>query len=204
MNISDQINYIKEKQTDLIKKIEENNIENIIYVKKESIIKFLTFLRDDKNLKFKMLTDLFGADLLGIKSPRFEVIYNLLSFKYNTRLIIKVALDDAEDIDSATSIFEAANWAEREIFDMYGIKFNNHPDLRRILTDYDFKDFPLRKDFPLTGYEEVRYDDEKKKIVYEKVQLTQEFRNFDFESPWSGIQNQLPGDEKSIIEDENK
>ena len=143
-----------------------------------------------------MLIDLFGADLLGIRSPRFEVIYNLLSFKYNTRLTIKVSLSDGESIDSVSKVFEAANWAEREAFDMYGIKFKNHPDLRRILTDYNFEHFPLRKDFPLSGYEEVRYDEEKKAVIYEKVKLTQEFRDFDFESPWSGIQNQLPGDEK--------
>ena len=119
-----------------------------------------------------------------------------MSFKYNTRLTIKVSLSDGESIDSVSKVFEAANWAEREAFDMYGIKFKNHPDLRRILTDYNFEHFPLRKDFPLSGYEEVRYDEEKKAVIYEKVKLTQEFRDFDFESPWSGIQNQLPGDEK--------
>jgi NADH-quinone oxidoreductase subunit C len=197
MNISDQIKYIKDKKIDSIESLESNHCGDIIYVKKDAIIDFLTFLRDDENLKFKMLIDLFGADLLGIRNPRFEVIYNLLSFKYNNRLIVKVALNDGESILSATKIFEAANWAERELFDMYGIKFDQHPDLRRILTDYNFKDFPLRKDFPLTGYEEVRYDEDQKKIIYEKVKLTQEFRNFDFESPWSGIQNQLIGDEKA-------
>ena len=197
MNISKQIEYIKNKKSDIIDNIEQNDFNNIIYVKKDAIIDFLKFLRDDNNLKFKMLIDLFGADLLGIRSPRFEVIYNLLSFKYNNRLVVKVALEDVESVASATKLFEAANWAEREIFDMYGIKFDNHPDLRIILTDYNFKDFPLRKDFPLTGYEEVRYDEEKKAVIYEKVKLTQEFRNFDFESPWSGIQNQLPGDEKA-------
>jgi NADH-quinone oxidoreductase subunit C len=197
MNISQQIKYIQKEQKDIIKSVELSDINNIIYVQKDAIIDFLTFLRDDKNLQFKMLIDLFGADLLGIRSPRFEIIYNLLSFKYNNRLTIKVALEDDESIASATKIFEAANWAERELFDMYGIKFDNHPDLRRILTDYNFEHFPLRKDFPLTGYDEVRYDEEKKSIIYEKVKLNQEFRNFDFESPWSGIQQQLPGDEKA-------
>ncbi|MDA7705310.1 NADH-quinone oxidoreductase subunit C [Rickettsiales bacterium] len=197
MNISDQIQYIKKEQEQVIESINSSEYGDIIYVKKDSIINFLTFLRDDENLKFKMLIDLFGADLLGIRSPRFEVIYNLLSFKYNSRLVVKVALNDGESIATATKIFEAANWAERELFDMYGIKFDNHPDLRRLLTDYNFQHFPLRKDFPLTGYEEVRYDEDKKSVIYEKVNLTQEFRNFDFESPWSGIQNQLPGDEKA-------
>jgi NADH-quinone oxidoreductase subunit C len=197
MNISQQVKYIQKEQKDVIQSVELSNINNIIYIKKEAIIDFLTFLRDDKNLQFKMLIDLFGADLLGIRSPRFEIIYNLLSFKYNNRLTIKVALEDGESIASATKIFEAANWAERELFDMYGIKFDNHPDLRRILTDYNFEHFPLRKDFPLTGYDEVRYDEEKKSIIYEKVKLNQEFRNFDFESPWGGIQQQLPGDEKA-------
>jgi NADH-quinone oxidoreductase subunit C len=197
MNISQQIKYIQKEQKDIIKSVELSDINNIIYVQKDAIIDFLTFLRDDKNLQFKMLIDLFGADLLGIRSPRFEIIYNLLSFKYNNRLTIKVALEDDESIASATKIFEAANWAERELFDMYGIKFDNHPDLRRILTDYNFEHFPLRKDFPLTGYDEVRYDEEKKAVIYEKVKLNQEFRNFDFESPWSGIQQQLPGDEKA-------
>ena len=196
MNISDQVKYIKDKKSDIIQNIDHNSYNDIISIEKGAIVDFLIFLRDDENLKFKMLIDLFGADLLGIRSPRFEVIYNLLSFKYNTRLTIKVSLSDGESIDSVSKVFEAANWAEREAFDMYGIKFKNHPDLRRILTDYNFEHFPLRKDFPLSGYEEVRYDEEKKSVIYEKVKLTQEFRDFDFESPWSGIQNQLPGDEK--------
>ena len=196
MNISDQVKYIKDKKSDIIQNIDHDSYNDIISIEKGAIVDFLIFLRDDENLKFKMLIDLFGADLLGIRSPRFEVIYNLLSFKYNTRLTIKVSLSDGESIDSVSKVFEAANWAEREAFDMYGIKFKNHPDLRRILTDYNFEHFPLRKDFPLSGYEEVRYDEEKKAVIYEKVKLTQEFRDFDFESPWSGIQNQLPGDEK--------
>jgi|TARA_Y100000389_G_scaffold204519_1_gene257663 NADH-quinone oxidoreductase subunit C len=199
MNLSDQIKYIKYKKSSIIETIENSCENNTIYIKKDNIIDFLLFLRDDENLKFKMLIDLFGADLLGIRDVRFEVIYNLLSFKHNTRLVVKVALNDGESIVSACDVFESANWAEREVFDMYGIKFDKHPDLRRILTDYNFKHFPLRKDFPLTGYDEVRYDEDKKSVVYEKVKLTQEFRNFDFESPWSGIQKQLPGDEKANL-----
>ena len=199
MNLSDQIKYIKYKKSSIIETIENSCENNTIYIKKDNIIDFLLFLRDDENLKFKMLIDLFGADLLGIRDVRFEVIYNLLSFKHNTRLVVKVALNDGESIVSVCDVFESANWAEREVFDMYGIKFDKHPDPRRILTDYNSKHFPLRKDFPLTGYDEVRYDEDKKSVVYEKVKLTQEFRNFDFESPWSGIQKQLPGDEKANL-----
>lgn len=158
----------------------------IIYVGKKDILEFLEFLRDDKDLSFKTLLDLFGADLLGIRTPRFEVIYNLLSYKLNNRITVKVALEDNEKLESATPVFSSAGWLEREAFDMYGIEFENHPDLRRILTDYNFEGFPLRKDFPLTGYEEVRYDEKQQKVVYEPVKLAQEFRKFDFEMPWEG------------------
>ena len=181
--------------------IDAENIEYdnlIIYVTKEKIIDFLTFLKNDKNLSFKVLLDVFGADFLGVKSPRFEVIYNLLSLKKNHRITIKVAIEDQVFVPSAVEIFSAAGWFEREVFDMYGIVFGNHPDLRRILTDYGFEGHPLRKDFPLTGYKEVRYDEDQKKVIYEPVKLAQEFRSFDFESPWEGmLQNgKLPGDEK--------
>jgi NADH-quinone oxidoreductase subunit C len=124
--------------------------------------------------------------MLGIRSPRFEVIYNLLSLKLNNRITIKVALEEDEKVATVTPIFSCANWFEREIFDMYGIVFLDHPDLRRILTDYEFEGHPLRKDFPLTGYKEVRYDEKQKKVIYEPVKLMQEFRNFDFDMPWSG------------------
>ena len=159
----------------------------IIYVDKNNLENFLTFLRDDEKLSFKTLIDVFGADMLGIRSPRFEVIYNLLSYKLNNRITVKVAIDDAVEVPTVSKIFSSAGWFEREAFDMYGIVFKNHPDLRRILTDYDFEGHPLRKDFPLTGYKEVRYDEEQKKVVYENVKLTQEFRNFDFETPWEGV-----------------
>ena len=159
----------------------------IIYVDKNNLENFLIFLRDDQQLSFKTLIDVFGADMLGVRSPRFEVIYNLLSYKLNNRITVKVAIDDAVEVPTVSKIFSSAGWFEREAFDMYGIVFKNHPDLRRILTDYDFEGHPLRKDFPLTGYKELRYDEEQKKVVYEDVKLTQEFRNFDFEMPWEGV-----------------
>ncbi|MBU6141029.1 MAG: NADH-quinone oxidoreductase subunit C [Proteobacteria bacterium] len=160
----------------------------IVYVDAKEIVNFLKFLRDDQSLSFKTLLDVFGADLLGIRSPRFEVIYNLLSYKLNNRITVKVALNEGEKVDTVSEIFSTANWFERETFDMYGIEFTNHPDLRRILTDYGFEGHPLRKDFPLTGYKEVRYDEQQKKVIYEPVKLMQEFRNFDFEMPWEGTE----------------
>lgn len=181
-----QAQYIQENfpKIDKIEPIAFQNL--IIYCSSENIIDFLKFLRDDKNLSFKTLLDVFGADMLGIRSPRFEVIYNLLSYKLNNRITIKIALHDGQNVASATEVFSSAGWFEREAYDMYGINFTNHPDLRRILTDYDFEGHPLRKDFPLTGYKEVRYDELNKKVIYEDVKLTQEFRNFDFEMPWEG------------------
>jgi NADH-quinone oxidoreductase subunit C len=185
-NLSEQSIYIKEnfEAARVIEPIQHDNL--IIYIAPEKIIEFLKFLRDDEKLSFKILLDVFGADLLGIREPRFEVIYNLLSLKLNNRITIKVALEEDEKIPSVTSVFSAAGWFEREAFDMYGIVFSGHPDLRRILTDYGFEGHPLRKDFPLTGYKEVRYDEEQKKVIYEPVKLMQEFRNFDFEMPWMG------------------
>lgn len=185
-NLSEQAIYIKENFEDVrvVEPIQHDNL--IIYVAPEKIIEFLKFLRDDEKLSFKILLDVFGADLLGIREPRFEVIYNLLSLKLNNRITIKVALEEDEKIPSVISVFSAAGWFEREAFDMYGVVFSGHPDLRRILTDYGFEGHPLRKDFPLTGYKEVRYDEEQKKVIYEPVKLMQEFRNFDFEMPWMG------------------
>jgi NADH-quinone oxidoreductase subunit C len=187
-DLSLQAKYIKDNfnEVNIVEPIVNDNL--IIYVSKEKIIELLTFLRDDLQLSFKTLLDVFGADMLGIRSPRFEVIYNLLSYKLNNRITIKVSIDDKQQVPSVEKIFSSANWYEREIFDMYGIEFSNHSDLRRILTDYNFEGHPLRKDFPLTGYNELRYDDEKKAIVYEPVKLQQEFRNFDFEMPWEGTQ----------------
>jgi NADH-quinone oxidoreductase subunit C len=190
-NLEAQAKYIKENFADanVIEPIQHSNL--IIYVAPEKIVEFLTFLRDDEKLSCKTLLDLFGADLLGLREPRFEVIYNFLSYKLNNRLTVKVALNDGEEVPTVTSVFSAAGWFEREAFDMYGIVFSDHPDLRRILTDYDFEGHPLRKDFPLTGYKEVRYDAEQKKVIYEPVKLMQEFRNFDFEMPWEGAKYAL-------------
>lgn len=194
-NLLAQAQYIKENFPDaqLVEPIKFDNL--IIYIAKEKNVEFLKFLRDDKNLSFKILLDVFGADMLQIRSPRFEVIYNLLSLKLNNRITVKVALHENESLPTAIEAFDSAGWFEREAFDMYGINFENHPDLRRILTDYGFEGHPLRKDFPLTGYKEVRYDPAQEKVVYEPVKLQQEFRNFDFEMPWEGT-NYKPTEKK--------
>lgn len=185
-NLKDQASYIKNNFPD-VRIVEPIAFDNLtIYLEPKNIVNFLTFLKNDENLSFKSLIDLFGADLLGIRTPRFEVIYNLLSYKLNNRITVKVAINDGQNVPSVTSVFSSAGWFEREVFDMYGIVFENHPDLRRILTDYGFEGHPLRKDFPLTGYQEVRYDEAQQKVVYEPVKLMQEFRNFDFEMPWEG------------------
>lgn len=198
-NLADKMNQNLQEQAAYIlqnfagaKAVEPINHGNlIVYVEPQKIVEFLQFLRDDSNLSFKILLDVFGADLLGLRTPRFEVIYNLLSLKLNNRITIKVALQEGEKVATTTSVFSSAGWFERETFDMYGIIFEGHPDLRRILTDYEFEGFPLRKDFPLTGYKEVRYDETQKKVIYEPVKLAQEFRNFDFEMPWTGLNAQL-------------
>ena len=170
--------------------------ELILTARREAIIKVLTFLRDDINCQFKELMDVCGVDYPE-RENRFEVVYNLLSLTHNNRVRVKVSTDAETPVSSATAVFSAANWLERETWDMFGIYFSDHPDLRRILTDYGFEGHPLRKDFPLTGYVEVRYDDEQKRVVYEPVKLTQDYRTFDFLSPWEGMQAQLPGDEKA-------
>lgn len=160
------------------------------------IRKLLRFLRDDPACQFACFIDLAGVDYPE-RERRFEVVYHLLSPTQNLRVRIKLATDEETPVPSVTDIYPAANWFEREAFDLYGILFSGHPDLRRILTDYGFAGHPLRKDFPLTGYVEVRYDDEKKRVVYQPVRLSQEFRNFDFLSPWEGTEYVLPGDEKA-------
>jgi len=157
----------------------------VINLGKHDLLKLILFLKNHPILKFKQLVDILGVDYPS-KDKRFEVIYLLLSHEINSRIVIKIQIKDRESAPSITEIFLSANWLEREVFDMYGIVFENHPDLRRILTDYEFEGFPLRKDFPLTGHTEVRYDDEIKKVIYEPVKLAQAYRNFDFESPWEG------------------
>lgn len=161
-----------------------------------SVIKVLTFLRDDSQCQFKALMDICGVDHPQ-REQRFDVVYNLLSIRQNTRVRLKVATDESTPVPSATGLFSSAGWMERESWDLFGIYFSEHPDLRRLLTDYGFEGHPLRKDFPLTGYVEVRYDDAQKRVVYEPVKLTQDFRNFDFLSPWEGARAALPGDEKA-------
>ena len=169
--------------------------ELMLRVAPQDVVKTLTFLRDDQNCQFKALVDLTAVDFPD-REQRFDVVYNLLSAKHNQRIRVKVATEEDMPVPSVTNVFNSAIWLEREAWDMYGIFFSDHPDLRRILTDYGFEGHPLRKDFPLTGYVEVRYDEDQKRVVYEPVELTQEFRSFDFMSPWEGMLH-LPGDEKA-------
>ena len=169
--------------------------ELTVTVRRDDILEVLKVLRDDANCQFKQLVDVCGVDYPE-KETRFAVVYNLLSLPHIFRIRIKVWTDEDTPVPSACELFSSANWWEREVWDLYGIYFSGHPDLRRILTDYGFEGHPLRKDFPLTGYVEMRYDDEQKRVVYEPVKLTQEFRTFDFLSPWEGVQTMLPGDEK--------
>lgn len=169
--------------------------ELTILVRTPSIVKVMTFLRDDTTCLFKQVVDVCGVDWPA-REARFDVVYHLLSMKHNQRVRVKVQTDEDTAVPSITGVFSAAGWFERETWDMYGVMFSDHPDLRRILTDYGFEGHPLRKDFPLTGYVEMRYDEEQKRCVYEPVKLTQDFRSFDFLSPWEG-QGPLPGDEKA-------
>ena len=170
--------------------------ELILHTDHAHLLALLTYLRDDPACLFKQLIDVAGVDYPS-RMPRFEVVYQLLSMKHNTRIRIKLATDDKTPVPSAVPVFSSANWFEREVWDMYGILFSDHPDLRRILTDYGFDGHPQRKDFPLTGYVEVRYDVEQKRVVYEPVKLNQAYRSFDYLSPWEGpVEYILPGDEK--------
>ena len=170
--------------------------ELTIEAETDKISKVLKFLRDDGRCRFEGLIDICGVDWPG-RAPRFDVVYHLLSPRSGQRIRLKIKTDESTPVASAVTIFSAANWFEREAYDMYGILFSDHPDLRRLLTDYGFEGHPLRKDFPLTGFVEVRYDDVQKRVVYEPVKLTQEFRTFDFESPWEAPDYVLPGDEKA-------
>ena len=170
--------------------------ELCLHVARARIVEVMTFLRDDPRCLFKILVDLCGVDYPD-QAERFEVVYNLLSLKHNRRIRVKVTTDEESLVPSVAGVFSTAGWYEREAWDMYGVFFADHPDLRRLLTDYGFEGHPLRKDFPLTGYVEVRYDPEQRRVVYEKVKLTQDFRSFDFLSPWEGMTRVLPGDEKA-------
>ncbi|MEL6323216.1 MAG: NADH-quinone oxidoreductase subunit C [Pseudomonadota bacterium] len=173
--------------------------ELTVHVAREHIVPVVRFLRDASGFSFETLVDICGVDYPE-RPERFEVVYHFLSMQLNQRIRLKTMTDEQTPIPSIVSLHPSANWYEREAFDMYGIQFSGHPDLRRLLTDYGFEGYPLRKDFPLTGYVEVRYDDLEKRVVQEPVQLTQEYRNFDFLSPWEGMTNVIPGDEKAETE----
>ena len=170
--------------------------ELTLTVARGQITNVLKVLRDDARCRFEVLIDVCGVDYPA-REHRFDVVYHLLSPRTNQRIRVKLETSDSEPVPTATGVFSAAEWYEREAYDMYGILFSGHPDLRRLLTDYGFQGHPLRKDFPLTGYVEVRWDEEQKRVVYEPVKLNQEFRNFNFESPWEGVDYPLPGDEKA-------
>jgi NADH-quinone oxidoreductase subunit C len=191
--MSSLLHHLKNKLTSA-KKFSSKKHLLIFYTNKKDLKKTIKFLRDDPKCDFKVFIDITAVDYPENKE-RFEVVYTLLSLTQNVRVMVKVATDN-EEVPSIADLFSAAVWYEREVWDMYGIHFKGNPDLRRILTDYGFEGHPLRKDFPVTGYVEVRYDEEKKKVVYEPVKLTQEFRTFDFVSPWEGM-SCLPGDKKA-------
>ena len=181
-------NLEKKINSELTTKINSSRINHEqleIQIDEESLLDVIIFLKKNDSTKFRQLIDITAVDYIGSEN-RFKMIYLLLSHEYNLRINITFSINEKEVVNSLTKIFPSANWMEREVFDMYGIKFNDHPDLRRILTDYGFSGYPLRKDFPITGHSEVRYSEEKKKVVYEPVKLEQNYRNFDFESPWEG------------------
>ena len=178
----------KKINSELTTKIKESKIlHNQLYlsINSEDLLDVILLLKTNKDTKFKQLIDITAVDYPENKK-RFKVVYLLLSHEFNQRILVSYFINENEKISSLVKIFPSANWMEREIFDMYGIKFSDHPDLRRILTDYGFEGYPLRKDFPLTGHNEVRYSEEEKKVIYEPVKLEQNYRNFDYESPWEG------------------
>ena len=183
-------NLEKKINSELTTKINSSRINHEqleIQIDKESLLDVVIFLKKNESTKFRQLIDITAVDYIGSEN-RFKMIYLLLSHEYNLRINITFSINENEVVNSLTKIFPSANWMEREVFDMYGIKFNDHPDLRRILTDYGFSGHPLRKDFPITGHSEVRYSEEKKKVVYEPVKLEQNYRNFDYSSPWEGTE----------------
>jgi len=184
------INLEKKINSELTTKINSSRINHEqleIQINKESLLDVVIFLKKNNSTKFRQLIDITAVDYIGSEN-RFKMIYLFLSHEFNLRINITFNINEKEIVNSLTKIFPSANWMEREVFDMYGIKFNDHPDLRRILTDYGFSGHPLRKDFPITGHTEVRYSEEKKKVVYEPVKLEQNYRNFDYSSPWEGTE----------------
>ena len=187
--------HLEMKRTDCVLSWEVAFGELNVTVAPSSLVSFVEFLKTDPSCKFSTLVDITGVDYPS-RAERFDVVYHFLSMYQNQRIRVRVAIREDDMMPSIVSVYPAANWFEREVFDMFGILFSGHPDLRRILTDYGFRGFPLRKDFPTTGYTEVRYDEVQKRVVYEPVKLVQEYRQFDFMSPWEGAEYILPGDEK--------
>ncbi|KQY19538.1 NADH-quinone oxidoreductase subunit C [Rhizobium sp. Root482] len=190
------LTYLRETRGTLIADAAVTHGELTLTSTADNLIALLTFLRDDPRCGFISFIDICGVDWPQ-RAERFDVVYHLLSPKQNLRIRVKVVTGEDQPVPSACAVYPGADWFEREAYDMYGILFTGHPDLRRILTDYGFEGYPLRKDFPTTGFVEVRYDDEAKRVIYEPVVLKQEFRNFDFMSPWEGTEYVLPGDEKA-------
>ena len=180
----------KKINSELTTKINTSEIKHsqiFINIDREDLIDVILFLKNNENTKFRQLIDITAVDYPQ-KDKRFKLVYMFLSHEYNSRLVLEYFINEDEIVPTITNIYPASNWMEREVFDMYGIKFNDHPDLRRILTDYGFSGHPLRKDFPITGHSEVRYSEEKKKVIYEPVKLEQNYRNFDYSSPWEGTE----------------
>ena len=205
--LRDLADYVEETLDEACESYTFEKDELVILAKYEELKKVLAFLRDDKETHFEILTDITAVDYPDRVDSRFDVVYNLLSLRHNHRLRVKVTANEDSLVPSVIDVYKAAAWFEREVWDMYGVMFDGNPDLRRILTDYGFEGHPQRKDFPLTGYVEVRYDEELKRVVYEPVKLTQDFRTFDYLSPWEGITDvhgYLPGDEKAEHEAEEE
>ena len=184
-NLSNLEKKINSELTTKVKSTKINHKHICINIENENLLEVVLFLKNSNETKFKQLIDIVAVDYLG-DDQRFRIYYLLLSHENNLRIKVSINLSIDEKVPSIVKLYPSSNWMEREVFDMYGIKFKNHPDLRRILTDYNFKGFPLRKDFPLTGFNEVRYSEKEKKVIYEPVKLEQDYRNFDFESPWEG------------------
>ena len=195
MNTKEEINFFFDNAS-----IDFSFYENDKYIglnlQKKHLLDFLKFIKEKNNLLFDQLIDITAIDYPS-REKRFNLIYIFLSMTLNRRIAVKISIADNENVESITSIHSSADWYERECYDLFGINFLNHPDLRRIMTDYNFEGHPLRKDFPLTGHTEVRYDDLEKKVVYEPVKLSQDYRDYDYSSPWEGLANELIGDEKS-------
>ncbi len=188
--------YVATSLSDYVHATEVAHEELVVEARADQVVRVLKFLKDDPSCRFEQLIDLCGVDYPE-RDPRFDVVYHLLSMSHNRRMRLKVGVNEDQPVPSVAEVYPSAGWWERETWDLYGIHFAGNPDLRRLLTDYGFNGHPLRKDFPLTGYVELRYDSEQKRVVYEPVKLTQEFRRFDFLSPWEGASYPLPGDEKA-------